>query len=214
MDHEISRGGDGREPSIDELIATLKRAGAALRGAEVPFVLGGGLGAWALGGPETKHDLDLMVKPVDRERALETLAEAGMMPERPPEGWLYKAWDGAVCVDLIFEPRGMQVTDEVLERGSDTEVVATPVRVMAIEDILATKLLALEEHALDYEGLLQIARSLREKVDWGEVRDRTASSPFARAFFVMLEGLGVVEEADVTGPRRGSVVRVVSETGE
>lgn len=214
MEREPSDRGAEREPSIDELTESLKRAGAALRAAGVPFVLGGGLGAWALGGPETLHDLDLMVKPADGERALEALAQAGMRPERPSEGWLYKAWDGPVCIDLIFKPRGMEITEEVLERGRDTEVVAIPVRVMAVEDILATKLLALEEHALDFEGPLQMARSLREQVDWKEVRDRTDHSPFARAFFVMLAGLGVVEEADDAAAARRADVRVVSDTGE
>ena len=83
----------------------LKRAAAALREADVPFLLGGSLASWARGGPETRHDLDLMIKPEDAERALEALAEAGMRPERPPEEWLLKAWDGDVLVDLIFVPR-------------------------------------------------------------------------------------------------------------
>jgi hypothetical protein len=66
-------------------------------------------------------------------------------------------------------------------------------RVMALEDVLVTKLMALSEHSLRYESLLPIARALRERVDWEDVRGRTADSPFARAFFVMLEGLGVLE---------------------
>ena len=63
---------------------TLKKATAALRDAEVPFMVGGSLASWARGGPEPQHDLDIMVKPVDAERALEVLVDAGMRPERPP----------------------------------------------------------------------------------------------------------------------------------
>jgi hypothetical protein len=58
--------------------------------------------------------------------------------------------------------------------------------------MLVTKLNALSEHALRYEGLLAISRALREQIDWDEVRARTADSPFARAFFVLLEGLDVI----------------------
>ena len=65
---------------------------------------------------------------------------------------------------------------------------------MALEDVFVTKLMALSEHALRFEGVLQMARSLREQVDWERVRSATASSPFARAFFTMAEGLGVVPE--------------------
>jgi hypothetical protein len=79
-------------------------------------------------------------------------------------------------------------------------------RVMALEDVFVTKLMALSEHALRFEGVLQMARALREQVDWERVRSATASSPFARAFFTMAEGLGVVPvdrpaEADAGRPR-------------
>ncbi|HJS49306.1 MAG TPA: hypothetical protein VJ745_03210 [Gaiellaceae bacterium] len=36
------------------------------------------------------------------ERALEALVLIGMRAERPPEDWLFKAWDGPILVDLIF----------------------------------------------------------------------------------------------------------------
>ena len=71
-----------------------------------PVALTGGVAIWAYGGPETEHDLDFFVKPEDAERALQALVEQGFRPEKPPEGWLYKAWDGDVLVDLIFETAG------------------------------------------------------------------------------------------------------------
>jgi len=83
--------------------------------------------------------------------------------------------------------------------------------VMALEDVLTTKLMALTEHALRYEGLLQIARALREQVDWDDVRRRTESSPFARAFFVLVEGLGILP-GDRPAPR-DTKVRVVNPQG-
>jgi hypothetical protein len=179
---------------FDALLATLRKAAAALRAADVPFLLGGGLAAWTRGGPESDHDLDLMVRPRDADQALDVLARAGMRPERPPEGWLYKAWDeNDVMVDLIFEPVGLPVGDDLFARAEELEVVAVPMSVMSLEDVLVTKLLALDEQALDYKSLLQIARPVREQIDWNDVRRRTASSPFGRAFFVIAEGLGVVE---------------------
>ena len=41
--------------------------------------------------------------------------------------------------------------------------------------------------------MLELARALREQVDWADVRARTEASPFARAFFTLVEGLGIVE---------------------
>jgi hypothetical protein len=178
--------------------ATLKKSVAAFREAQVPTLLGGSLAIWARGGPETRHDLDFMVKPDDSERALQALVDVGMRPEKPPEGWLYKAWDGDVLVDIIFQPRGLTMTDEVFERGETREVMAISVNLMALEDVFATKLLALDEHNCDYSSLLLRARSLREQIDWDHLRERTEDWPFARAFFVLAEGLGVIQEETET----------------
>jgi hypothetical protein len=178
---------------FDDLLETLKKAVAALRGEEVPFLLGGGLAAWARGGPETEHDLDLMVRPDDAEQAWKALKKAGFRTEDPPEDWLYKAWDGDVMVDVIFEPSGGPVDDAMFERAEELDVHAVSMRVMALEDVMVTKLLSLREHELDYEPVLEIARALREQIDWDEVWRRTNQTPYARAFFYLAEEIGILE---------------------
>src|SRR3954471_5439755 len=191
----------------------LKRSAAALREADVPFLLGGSLASWARGGPETQHDLDLMLKPADVDRAVDALTAAGMRFEDPPEEWLVKAWGGDTLVDLIFCPKGTEVDDDLIERGEVMSVLGMEMRVMALEDVLVTKLMALSEHSLRYESLLPIARALRERVDWENVRARTAESPWARAFFVMLEGLGILPEANPSTGEHGTRVRVLTPRG-
>lgn len=184
---------------------TLKRSTAALEGRGVPFLLGGGLACWAYGGPESSHDLDLMVKREDANRALDALVDSGMRAERPPEQWLLKVWDGDVLVDLIFDPIGLPITDEVIGRGKEFTVAGCWIRVMALEDVVVTKLLALDEHTLDYEDLVQVARSLREKVDWEQVRERTRRSPFARAYFHLVREMGIVPGSAIRDRRRAEV---------
>jgi hypothetical protein len=191
----------------------LKKSAAALREAEIPFLLGGSLASWARGGPESRHDLDLVIKPEDVERAQDALVGAGLRAEDPPEEWLVKAWDGDTLVDVIFSPKGMPVDDDLIARGEVMSVLGMEMRVMALEDVLVTKLMALSEHSLRYESLLSIARALREQVDWDEVRARSAASPWARAFFVMLEGLGVVPEADPSIGGHETRVRVLTPRG-
>src|SRR5947208_15963776 len=93
-----------QEQEFERLLATMKRAGGVLNEANVPFILGGGLACWARGAPKTEHDVDFLVRPDDAERAQQALAEAGMSTEKPPEGWLLKAYDGDVLIDLIFSP--------------------------------------------------------------------------------------------------------------
>jgi predicted nucleotidyltransferase len=183
-------------PTFSELIESLKKAAAALRDAGVTFVLGGGIASAARGGPESDHDVDLLLRPQDADPALAVLEEAGFKPEKPPEGWLYKAWDGEVFVDLIFRTSEGDVDDDLIERASELEVYAVPMLVLAPEDLVVSKLLALDEMVLDYKPILEIARALREQIDWSSVRERTSESPFAKAFFTLLEELAIVSEEE------------------
>ena len=178
---------------FDELVAAAKRAAAALREAEVPFLLAGGLAAWVRGGPATEHDVDFVLRPDDAERALEVLEAAGMRTERPPEEWLFKAFDGDIMIDLIFGPEGPPVDDAMFERADELAMQAVTVPVMQVDDILISKLMALTEHHLDYDSLLELVRPLREQIDWERVRAATESSAFARAFFTLVDGLGLAE---------------------
>jgi hypothetical protein len=183
------------EPDLEELIATMKKAAAALRDAEIPHALGGGFAYWARGGTPSDHDIDFFVKEADAPRAQEALVAAGMRAEQPPEDWLVKAWDGDVLVDLIFRPSGGPVDDDWLERAELREVQAMRLPVSPLEDVLVTKLLALKEQEPDYSGVLEVARAVREQIDWNEVRRRTEDSPLAKAFFTLVEELGIVEPA-------------------
>ncbi|HMJ03574.1 MAG TPA: nucleotidyltransferase [Conexibacter sp.] len=180
---------------FDEIVGALRVAVPALREAQVPFMLGGSMAVWAYGGPEPTNDLDLMLRPQDAERALAALAAVGMRTEHPPEEWLVKAWHGEVLVDLIYGPRGMPIDDEVLARSTVRNLSALRVNVMALEDVLTTKLLSLDEHQLDLSWLLQIARAVREQVDWAQLRTRTAGSPYAAAFFTLVERLEIAPAA-------------------
>jgi predicted nucleotidyltransferase len=182
------------------LLGTMKRATAALRDADVDFILGGGLAIWARGGPPTDHDVDLFVRERDALVALEALAAAGFREDRPPEDWLYKAWEGDNLVDIVFRPAGGPILDEHFERATMIEVNALRLPVASIDDVLVTKLLAMTEQDPDYRAILEVARSLREQIDWNVVEARTKESPFARAFFTLGEGLGIIERRSVLAP--------------
>jgi hypothetical protein len=72
------------ESSFDELIEAMKAAAGILQQSGIPFVLGGGLSAWARGGPKSEHDVDFLLRPEDAERALAAFEEAGWKTTRPP----------------------------------------------------------------------------------------------------------------------------------
>lgn len=175
------------------LHTTLKRAASALKKARVPFALGGGFACYARGGPSSDHDIDFMVPEEYVERALQVLADAGMTPVRPPEDWLLKAYDDDVLVDLIHKPANRPVTLEMLERADVIEVDSVRMPVLDITEVLITKVLALSEQHCNLRGVVQVARSLREQVDWARLRRETSESPFAAALFTLLERLRVVD---------------------
>lgn len=177
---------------VEQIKQSLKRGAAALRDAGIPFVVGGGLASWARGGPESGHDVDFFVKPDDAEQAWKALESVGMRLERPPEGWLLKAWDDDVLIDIIFAPSGLEITDELIDRAEEMEVLAQSMRILSLEDLMVTKLSCLREHEIDYDPHIEIARSLRERIDWDDVRARAPDNPYVRAFFTLAEGLELI----------------------
>ena len=186
------------EPTFEELIDAMKDAVTVLQRTEIPFVLGGGLSAWARGGPRSEHDVDFLVRPDDVDTALNAFEEEGWKTERPPEGWLYKTWhENGALVDLIFNPASGPITDEIIERAPIAEVMALRVKVSTLEDVMVSKLMAMTEQEPDFSSVLEWARALREQIDWQEVRTRTEASPFAKAFFTLVEALGIVESVPV-----------------
>jgi hypothetical protein len=96
----------------------------------------------------------------------------------------------AALVDLIFDPSGIDV-HEVLAGAEELSVDAMPMPVASIGDIVITQLLSWNEHHLDFEGMLELARTVREQIEWERVRDHTKASPYARAFLFLAEELGI-----------------------
>src|SRR3712207_7794630 len=79
-------------------------------------------------------------------------------------------------------------------------VASLDVPVAQMEDVLTPKLLAFDEHYLDYTGALRAARALREQIDWGVVREKTCQSPYARGVFALLEALDIIPGEDGARP--------------
>lgn len=170
---------------------TLVRVGTVLRDAGVPFALTGGSAVYARGGPFSEHDVDVLVRPGDVDEAVRTLVEAGMRAADAPEDWLRKVYDGDVLVDLIHRPAELTVTDETLAGADEMQVGPMSAPVAAATDVLVQKLLVLGPHHCDYTWVLPAARALREQVDWEQLAARTAHSPYAEAFLLLAERLGI-----------------------
>ena len=182
-----------------QIVESLRQAAAQLREADVRYCLGGSVASWARGGPETVNDLDLIVDPDHMEKAVAALASLEWRSETPPEGWLVKVWHDDVLVDLIHTVTGYESVEEILQRAEVMRVASLDIPVAAMEDVLTPKLLAFDEHYLDYTGALRVSRALREQIDWALLREKTCESPYARGFFSLLEALEIIETEQVEG---------------
>jgi hypothetical protein len=49
------------------------------------------------------------------------------------------AGDGDTLVDLIYCPKGLPMGDDVFARGEELSVLGMEIRVMALEDVMATR---------------------------------------------------------------------------
>mgnify|MGYP000285877518 CR=1 FL=1 len=197
------------------IVEGLRKAAAAFREADVRYCLSGSVASWARGGPETVNDVDLIVDPAEMDKAVAALEATGMRSEVPPEGWLVKLWAGDVLIDLIHTVTGYESVEEILQRAEVMRVASLDVPVASMEDVLTPKLLAFDEHYLDYTGALRAARALREQIDWGVLREKTCESPYAQGFFSLLEALEViphVPEGGAEGSPSGTQVRVLTES--
>jgi putative nucleotidyltransferase-like protein len=181
------------DQQFEQLLRAMKVSAAALRDGGVPFALAGGLAVYARGGPPTEHDVDFLIRQEDAERALELLGKAGFRAERPPEGWLYKVFDeNDSMIDLIFAPNSRpDRVPAILERATEVEIYAITMPVMTTTDVLESKLRTLKEHEASYDDVLEIARTCREQIDWEPLRARVDDSPYAKAFFTLVDELGL-----------------------
>ena len=179
-------------PNDDQpLRVAMKKVATALKGADLPFALSGGYASWARGGPEPVHDVDFVLLADDVPHAVAVLDAAGLRIVEPPEDWLVKVYDGDALVDLIFRPAERPVTREQLDAADEVRVDSVLMPVQSATDLLAAKLLVLNEHYCDFGRLFPHIRALREQVDWPALQAVVGHSPFARSFLALCDELGI-----------------------
>src|SRR6266542_1956584 len=167
-------------PADEQLICTLKRVARGLQDAGIPFVLAGSFAVYARGGGSRDHDVDFQVYEKD------------------------------CLVDLIFRPVQRPVTDETLADADLLSVNGCHMPVLSATELMIHKILSYGPHYCDFTRALPVARSIREQIDWARVRRETAHSPYAQAFLVLADRLGIFSLArtNTSGDRRALLKEV------
>ena len=159
---------------VDEatLLAVLADAQDALKERDIPFVLIGGIPSAVYGRPRATKDLDLFVRPEDKDDALEALAEDGFDTDKKEPEWLYKAAKKDVLCDVIFRAEGdFYLDDEMIERAVTSDYMGTEVVLVPREDLIIMKVVAHAEETSHYWHDA-LALLLSGDLDWAYLVDR------------------------------------------
>jgi len=175
----------------------LRRAIGAIEDAHVPYAVIGGLASAVHGRTRFSEDVDVLVRPVDAERALEALAQAGFATERTFPDWLSKATSEGVLVDVLFAIQDAMYLDEpMLARVRSTTFAGCTMRVAAPEDLLITKASSFNE-ATPHYWYDALALLTAPELDWDYLAERARLAPRR-----LLSLLVFAESCDVFVPPR------------
>lgn len=117
-------------------------------------------------------DLDLFLPPEVVPRALAHLQEQGFETEIRDPVWLAKAHRDGFFVDLITGMRNAIITvnQSWIDRGLAAKVLGVPTRVLAAEELIASKLFVNFRERFDGADVVHIIFGRRGKLDWQRLR--------------------------------------------
>jgi len=138
----------------------------------VPFVISGAFalhehtGIWR----DTK-DLDLFLPTPEVVRALKALEEDGFETEIPDPVWLAKARRDGFFVDLITGMSNgvVRVDYSWIRRASRSQVFGLSVRVLAPEELIASKVFVTRRERFDGADIAHVIYGTRGRFDWGRL---------------------------------------------
>ena len=140
----------------------------------VPYVVSG---AAALrqhtGIARNTKDLDLFVPAESVQAALESLQEEGFETEVNDPVWLAKAHRGEYFVDIItgMSNAVIVVDQSWIERGVPCEMFGVPIKVLAPEELVASKLFVTRRERFDGADVAHVIYGTRGNFDWQRVLD-------------------------------------------
>jgi hypothetical protein len=166
MTSSVPRKLPARQKALFREVLTL------LNGHELPYAVSG---AFALreytGICRYTKDLDVFLSAHHASQALQYLGEHGFECEVRDPVWLAKAHRDGYFVDLITGmSNGVLAVDASwIERAHPADVEGVPTRVLAPEELLASKLFVVRRERFDGADIAHIIYASRGKLDWGRV---------------------------------------------
>jgi hypothetical protein len=143
-----------------------------LNAERIPFAVSGAFalhehtGIWR----DTK-DLDLFLPRQAMPQALAALNAAGLATEICDAVWLCKAHSGTFFVDLItgMSNAAIGVQQDWIKRAKYSEVLGVPVKVLAAEELIASKLFVTRRERFDGADIAHVIYGTAGKLDWARI---------------------------------------------
>nr|PZN60231.1 MAG: hypothetical protein DIU58_16355 [Sphaerobacter thermophilus] len=160
-----------------EVQAIYTRAMQTLQDAGVPYLVAGALAVYHYTGLwRNTKDLDLFLRPEDRDPALVALANAGFRVEILASHWLAKAVDDDVVVDLIsgFGNWLQPVDDSWFEASEPLRIFGLDTSVLAITDLIWAKSYVAGRERFDGADIAHLIRRAHDRINWQHLLDRYA----------------------------------------
>jgi len=179
----------------------------ALDEAEVPYLVGGGYAmAYYTGIARNTKDLDIFVRPSDRDRVLTTLTAAGYRTEFFYPFWIAKALSGESFIDILYNSgNGLSpVDDEWFSHSQPIEVLGYPTRILPAEEQLWSKAFVQDRDRYDGGDVAHLILCQGGKMDWARLLRRFRGHERVLLAHVILFGYAYPSE-------RGCVPRWVLE---
>jgi hypothetical protein len=143
-----------------------------LSASKIPFAVSGAFalhehtGIWR----DTK-DLDVFMSADQVSQALDILKEHGFKTEVRDPIWLRKAHRGDYYVDLIsgMSNAVIRVDQSWIDRGFDSEVFGVPVKVLAPEELIASKVFVTFRERFDGADIAHVVYAAGNSMDWNRI---------------------------------------------
>lgn len=145
----------------------------------IRFALGGAFAlATYTGRWRNTKDLDIYVRPEDRDAMVQVLTDVGLDDyfEKLPydRAWIYRGCRDSVIVDIIWSMANQraQVDDSWLDRGPSMNVRDQVVRIVPPEEMIWAKLYVLQRDRCDFPDVLNMIYASGPTLDWKILLDR------------------------------------------
>lgn len=139
---------------------------------KVPYAVSGAFalhehtGIW-----RNTKDLDVFMAADQVGHTLEILYEHGFKTEITDPVWLCKVHQGEYYVDLIsgMSNAVIRVDQSWVDRGCDSEVLGVPARVLAPEELIASKIFVTFRERFDGADIAHVIYATGDSMDWNRL---------------------------------------------